>query len=80
MDTKRDTYLFPSNVTRSNLLKLIRSCEDPSFSKYMFKEHPAVYKKTVMTIEEAEKLIEKAIETDNFDVSDNDEVSEDGII
>lgn len=33
-------------------------------------------KKTVTTIKEAKKLMEKAVEMNNFDISNNDEVSE----
>ncbi|KAK4878218.1 hypothetical protein RN001_010724 [Aquatica leii] len=72
VDEKKTIYLFPTNVPRSMLLNLIKRCEDPSVSKCRFKEHPATYKKTVNTLQEAEKLIEKAMDTDNFDNNDSE--------
>lgn len=68
VNTEKTLYLFPVNVTRKTLISLIHTCQDPSTTTNVkYREHRAIYKKTVSSLEVAEQLIQKAVDTDNFD-------------
>lgn len=71
VNDEKTYYLFPTNVSRKTITNLIQNCVDPSSTKHRFTEHRASYKKTVTNLEAAEKLIEKAMDTDNFDNEDD---------
>lgn len=77
VDSTKTIYLFPVNVTRKTLTHLIHTCEDPSSSKNIkYREHRATYKKTVTSLEVAEKLIQKAVDTDNFENGSDEDVED----
>lgn len=76
VNAEKTIYLFPNKLNRNILRKIIEDCEEPK-STIHFVEYEAVYKKTVFSLLEAERLIKKALLTSNIESSENSDSDND---
>uniref|UniRef100_A0A1Y1L3Q7 Uncharacterized protein n=1 Tax=Photinus pyralis TaxID=7054 RepID=A0A1Y1L3Q7_PHOPY len=62
----RNKYMYPKQIKSSKLKKIIKNCEEPS-TKYVYTELDAVFKKTVNSYAEGEKMLHTLENTSSLD-------------
>ncbi|KAK4885632.1 hypothetical protein RN001_001903 [Aquatica leii] len=68
----RSLYVWPVNVKKSKILSMISNCIPPS-SKHNYEELPAKHKKTITSLQRAEKYLKRLEVTSSVETENNDE-------